>query len=55
VDSQGIGPLSDGRRRRDLTDPVQEVRTRSAAGQMHTSDVLQTDPPPVVTLYELIE
>lgn len=39
----------------DLTAPVRELRARSAAGQVHLSDVLQTDPPPVVTLYELIE
>lgn len=38
----------------DLTDPVHELRARSAAGQTHRSDALQTDPPPVVTLYELI-
>ncbi len=39
----------------NLTDPVEELRSRSAAGQAHMSDVLQTDPPPVVTLYELID
>ena len=39
----------------DLSVPVNELRARSAAGQAHRSDVLQTDPPPVVTLYELIE
>jgi hypothetical protein len=39
----------------ELTDPVKELRARSAAGQTHRSDVLQTDPPPVVTLYELID
>ena len=39
----------------DLTDPVTELRARSAAGRTHTSDALQTDPPPVVTLYELLE
>ena len=39
----------------DLTDPVKELRARSAAGQTHPSDALQLDPPPVVTLYELIE
>jgi len=39
----------------DLADPVRELRARSAAGQTHTSDALRTDPPPVVTLYELIE
>ena len=39
----------------DLTAPVKELRARSAAGQMHLSNVLQMDPPPIVTLYELIE
>ena len=39
----------------DLTDPVEELRARSAAGRTHTTDALQTDPPPVVTLYELID
>jgi hypothetical protein len=39
----------------DLTDPVEELRARSASGQLHTSDALQLDPPPVVTLYELID
>ena len=39
----------------DLTDPVEELRARSAAGRTHTTDALQTDPPPVVTLYELLE
>ena len=39
----------------DLTDPVNELRARSAAGQTHASDALQTDPPPVVTLYKLID
>jgi hypothetical protein len=39
----------------DLTDPVKELRARSASGQMHKSDALQLDPPPVVTLYELID
>jgi hypothetical protein len=39
----------------DLTDPVEELRARSAAGWTHTTDALQKDPPPVVTLYELLE
>jgi hypothetical protein len=39
----------------DLSDPVKELHARSAAGQTHTSDALQTDPPPVVTLYELVD
>lgn len=39
----------------DLTGPVNELRARSAAGQTTKTDTLQTDPPAVVTLYELIE
>jgi len=39
----------------DITLPVQELRTRSAAGQMTHSDSLAVTPPPIVTLYELIE
>jgi hypothetical protein len=39
----------------DLTDPMKELRARSASGQMHMSDTLQMDPPPEVTLYELID
>lgn len=39
----------------DLTGPVGELRARSAAGQMRMSDVLRTDPPPAVTLYEFID
>jgi hypothetical protein len=39
----------------DLTDRVKELRARSGAGQTHTSDSLQTDPPPVVTIYDLLE
>jgi hypothetical protein len=39
----------------DLTAPVDEWRARSASGQVHMSDALQMDPPPVVTFYELIE
>ena len=38
----------------DLAGPAAELRARSAAGRMHASDVLRTDPPPVVTLYQLI-
>jgi hypothetical protein len=38
----------------DLTDPVRELRARSASGQMHMSDALQLDPLPAVTLYELL-
>ena len=39
----------------DLTAPAAELRARSAAGLMRTSDVLRTDPPPVVTFYQLID
>ena len=39
----------------DLTDPVEELRARSAAGQTHKSEALQTDPPSVVAIYELLE
>jgi hypothetical protein len=39
----------------DLAGTVNELRARSASGQVPMSDVLQLDPPPVVTLYELIE
>ena len=38
----------------DLAGPAAELRARSAAGRMHASDALRTDPPPVVTLYQLI-
>jgi hypothetical protein len=39
----------------DLTAPMAELRARSASGELHMSDVLQLDPPPVVTVYELME
>lgn len=39
----------------DLTGPVKELHARSAAGETTSSDALQTDPPPVVTFYELID
>lgn len=39
----------------DLTSPMKELRARSMSGQMQMSDVLQLDPPPAITLYELIE
>jgi hypothetical protein len=38
----------------DLADPVRALGARSASGQVQMSDVLQLDPPPVVTIYELI-
>ncbi|RAY12648.1 hypothetical protein DPM19_23935 [Actinomadura craniellae] len=39
----------------DLTDPVKELRARSAAGEIRQSGAVRLDPPPVVTLYELME
>lgn len=39
----------------DITAPVREWRARSAAGQTTRSDALRLDPPPAVTLYELID
>jgi hypothetical protein len=38
----------------DLTAPVKELGARSAAGQHSKSDVLRTDPPPVVSVYEQV-
>ena len=39
----------------DITAPVREWRSRSASGTTTRSDALRLDPPPVVTLYELID
>lgn len=39
----------------DLMAPAAELRARSAAGQTHGTDALRVDPPPVVTIYELLE
>ena len=40
----------------DLTVPVKEIRARSASGQTTSAgDLVQADPPAVVTLYELID
>lgn len=39
----------------DLTAPVAELGARSTTGEIRLSDVLRLDPPPVVTLYELID
>jgi hypothetical protein len=36
----------------DVTAPVKELGARSASGQHTHSDVLATDPPPVVTIAE---
>jgi len=39
----------------DLTAPAAELRARSAAGRTHGTGALRRDPPPVVTIYELME
>jgi hypothetical protein len=39
----------------DLAEPVAALRSRSADGQMERSDALALSPPPVVTIYELLE
>jgi len=39
----------------DLGQPLAEPSTRSADGRMGRTDALQLSPPPVVTVYELIE
>lgn len=39
----------------DLMAPAAELHTRAAAGQTHGTDALRADPPPVVTIYELLE
>ena len=39
----------------DLTAPAAELRARSAAGRTHGTHALRVDPPPVVTIYELLE
>jgi hypothetical protein len=39
----------------DLATPVAELRARSASGQHTRSDALSLDPPPVVTVYELLD
>jgi hypothetical protein len=38
----------------DLAAPLAELRARSASGRLGLSGVLSLDPPPVVTVYELI-
>jgi hypothetical protein len=38
----------------DLTAPVAEWRARSAAGLAHGTRALRLDPPPMVTMYELL-
>jgi hypothetical protein len=39
----------------DLAAPMRELRRRSAAGETTPGDALQTDPPPEVVLYELLD
>jgi hypothetical protein len=39
----------------DLTDPIKELRARSASGEAQMSDALQLDPPPLVTIYQLLD
>jgi hypothetical protein len=39
----------------DLMAPVRELGARSASGQIQMSDVLQLDPPPVITICELAD
>ncbi len=39
----------------DVKGPPAAFRERSASGRTTRSDALRTDPPPVVTLYELVE
>jgi hypothetical protein len=39
----------------DLDQPLAELSARSADGRVPVSDALQLSPPPVVTIYELID
>ena len=39
----------------DLSEPVAELRSRSASGKTDRSDAMGMTPPPVVTVYELID
>jgi hypothetical protein len=39
----------------DLDGPLTELGARSAAGKIERSDYLQLTPPPVVTVYQLVE
>jgi len=39
----------------DLHAPMKELRARGKAGQTHSTDAVQGDPPPVITIYELID
>jgi hypothetical protein len=38
----------------DLNAPAAELRARSAAGLTHGTGALRVDPPPLVTIYELL-
>ena len=39
----------------DIFAPVKELSARSATGEHSKSDVLRTDPPPVVTIYQSVD
>ena len=39
----------------DLHAPMAELRARGKAGLTHRSDSVQSDPPAVITIYELID
>ncbi len=39
----------------DLAQPIKELAERAADGRIRMSDVLQLDPPPLLTVYELID
>ena len=39
----------------DLGAPLAELSAASAAGRTASSDVLQTSPPPVISIYELLD
>ncbi len=39
----------------DLRAPAAELRARAAAGQTTPTDTMRTDPPAIVTFYELVE
>jgi hypothetical protein len=39
----------------DLAGPIDELLARSADGRIEMSDALRLSPPPVVTVYELLE
>ncbi len=39
----------------DVRAPLRELGARATSGEIEMSDVLQQDPPPVITLYELTD